>query len=122
MCGISMENKKFWREEVISNVLSNDVDEAVREEEGIIEEFPSEARPYFRLGILFYFQGKKQQAVDCFEKCIKLNPEIVGPHIHLGRLHAMNQNYELAWKYAFKAEKLGDSSLREQLERYPNIK
>ncbi len=103
-------------------MLANDVNDAVREEEGLIETFPGDARPYFRLGVLFYFQGKEKKAVDCFKKCIKLNPEIADPHIHLGRLHAMNENYDLAWKYAFEAEKLGDPSLREQLERYPNVK
>ncbi len=116
-----MEKKRFWRDEVIGGILARDVDEAVREERTLIEAYPEEARPYCRLGVLLHFQGRKDEAIGCFQKSVELDAAAAEPHIHLGRIHAMEENYESAWNHARQAEKLGDPSLREQLERYPKL-
>ena len=116
-----MEKKRFWRDEVIGEVLARDVYEAEREERTLIEAYPEEARPYCRLGVLLHFQGRKDEAIGCFQKSAELDAAAAEPHIHLGRIDAMEENYESAWKHARQAEKLGDPSLREQLERYPKL-
>ena len=116
-----MEKKTFWRDEIIGEVLARDVDEAVREERSLVEAHPEVSRPYCRLGVLRHFQGRRDEAIGCFQKSVELDAAAAEPHIHLGRIYAMEEDYELAWKHARQAEKLGDPSLREQLERYPNL-
>ncbi len=110
---------RFWRDDVIQSSLSHDVDLAVAEQQAILAEDPNNATAHFALGTLFYFQGLSEQAIQCFQKSIELNPTNAAPHLSLGRIYAVHGDYDLAWKHARAAEALGSRNLVELLEKYP---
>ncbi len=112
----------FWREEVIQPSLDSDVQAAVAQQRAILERDPRNARAHFALGTLSHFQGQTDAAIEFFLKAIELDPTDAAPHVSLGRIYVMRGVYGLAWKHAREAQGLGDRSLVEQLERYPNAK
>jgi Flp pilus assembly protein TadD len=110
----------FWRNQVIQPALDSEIDAAVREQMALLELDPSNARAYFALGTLAHFRGRTETAIGCFLKAIELAPQDPAPHVSLGRIYAIEGHDDLAWKHAREAERLGDRSLLEQLERYPH--
>ena len=110
----------FWRQEVIQPSLDRDVQSAVAEQLAILALDPCHPRAYFDLGTLRYFQGQPDTAIHCFLRAIELDPKYAAPHASLGRIYAVRDQMDLAWKHAREAERLGDRSVVEQLERYPN--
>jgi tetratricopeptide (TPR) repeat protein len=110
----------FWRKQVIQPALDSDIDSAIREQMALLEQDPFNARAYFALGTLAHFQRRTEAAIGCFLKAIELDPNDPAPHVSLGRIYAIEGHDDLAWKHAREAERLGDRSLLEQLERYPN--
>lgn len=112
----------FWRKEVIQPSLDRDVEEAAREQQAILEREPTNPRAYFALGTLCHFRGQADAAISFYLRAIELDPTYGAPHVSLGRIYGVRGLYELAWKHAREAERLGDRSLVEQLERYPNVK
>jgi tetratricopeptide (TPR) repeat protein len=112
----------FWRREVIQPALDRDLDAAVAEQRAILERDPQNAPAHFALATLRYSQGETDQAIALFLRAIELDARYAAPHLSLGRVYAVRGAYDLAWKHAREAERLGDRSLVEQLERYPNVK
>ena len=112
----------FWRREVIQPALDRDLDSALAEQRAILERDPENAPAHFALGTLSYLQGRTDEAMVLLLRAIELNPAYAAPHLSLGRIYAVRGAHELAWKHAREAERLGDRSLVEQLERYPNLK
>lgn len=108
----------FWRDQVIQSSLNHDVELAVAEQEALLKKDPNNAPAYFALGTLSHFQGEVEKAIQFFEKAIQIDGEYAAPHLSLGRLYAVKSSYELAWKHARAAEKCGDRSVVEMLERY----
>lgn len=108
----------FWRREVIQPILDQDIESSIAEQLAIIERDPRNARAHFALGTLYHFSGDRHAAVTHFEQAIGLDPAYAAPHVSLGRLLAVEGNDQEAWKHARQAERLGDRSLVEQLERY----
>ena len=111
----------FWRERVIQPFLDADVDAAIAEQCAILRRDPSNPRAYFALGTLLHFQGQTDKAMEFFLRAIELDPAYAAPHVSLGRIHIVRHDYDLAWKHAREAERLGNRSLVEQLERYPKV-
>lgn len=109
----------FWRNQVIQPALDSDVDAAVREQQAIVGRDPRNAPAHFALGTLAHFRGQVDAAVACFFRAIELDPAYAAPHVSLGRIEVVRGRYDEAWKHAREAERLGDRSLVEQLERYP---
>ncbi len=112
----------FWRKEVIQSSLDRDVEDAVHEQEAILEREPTNPRAHFALGTLSHFRGQTDAAIAFYLKAIELDPTYAAPHVTLGRIYAVRRLYDLAWKHAREAARLGDRSLVEQFERYPNVK
>ncbi len=112
----------FWRKEVIQPGLTRDTDDTIAEQLALLKIDPRNARAHFALGTLYYFKGERTLAVRCFEKAIACDPAYAAPHASLGRIYAVQGSYDLAWRHAREAARLGDRSLLEQLERYPNLK
>lgn len=109
----------FWRDKIIQPALDRDVESAIQEQRAILEREPCNARAYFSLGTLHHFHGNVEAAMGFYFKAIELDATYAAPHISMGRLYAVQGLYDSAWKHAREAERLGDRSLVEQLERYP---
>lgn len=112
----------FWRKEIIQPALDVDVDDAFAEQQAILERDPKNPHAYFALGTLNHFHGQPDTAIPLFIKAIELDPTYAAPHVSLGRIYAVKGFNDLAWKHAREAMRLGDRSLVEQLERFPNLK
>ena len=108
----------FWRREVVQPILDREIESSISEQLAIIEQDPRNARAHFALGTLYHFSGKRRAALSHFEQAIKLDPAYAAPHVSLGRILAVEGHDQEAWKHAREAERLGDRSLLEQLERY----
>lgn len=101
-------------------MLDREVEASIAEQLAILERDPRNARAYFALGTLAHFRSDSASAITYFRKAIALDPTDATPHVSLGRIHALAGDYHSAWWHAREAERLGDRSLVEQLERYPN--
>ncbi len=112
----------FWRKEVIQPGMERDTDDAIAEQLALLKSDPQNARAQFALGTLYYFKGDGALAVNCLEKAIACDLTYAAPHVSLGRIYAVQGSYDLAWRHAREAARLGDRSLLEQLQRYPDLK
>jgi Flp pilus assembly protein TadD len=112
----------FWRKQVIEPALDRDAEAAVREQQAILRRNPRDAKAHFALGELCHLRGETGPAMDFYIRAIELDATYAAPHSSLGRIYAVRGDYDLAWQHAREAERLGDRSLVEQLERYPKLK
>jgi tetratricopeptide (TPR) repeat protein len=110
----------FWRNEVIQSGLDRDVEAAISEQKAILEREPANSRAHFALGTLYHFHGQVDMAIALFQRAVEFDPSFAAPHVSLGRVYAVKGLSDLAWKHAREADRLGDRSLVEQLERYPH--
>jgi tetratricopeptide (TPR) repeat protein len=108
----------FWRREVVQPILDQDIELNIAEQRSILEQDPRNAPAHFALGTLYHFCGDRNAAVSHFEQAIDFDPTYAAPHVSLGRILAVEGNGREAWEHARTAERLGDRSLVEQLERY----
>jgi len=108
----------FWRQEVVQPALDKDVEEAIAEQQAILQQNARNAGAHFALGTLTYFKGDREAAADYFRQAIELDPNYPAPRVSLGRILALQGNHAAAWEHARAAERLGDRSLVELLERY----
>ncbi|HLI30325.1 MAG TPA: tetratricopeptide repeat protein [Terriglobia bacterium] len=111
----------FWRQDVIQPALDAGVDAEIREQETRIHSSPADPIAHFALASLAHFRGQTEKAIQHFEKAIELDPSYAAPHVSLGRIYAVRGDYDRAWEYAQEAARRGDSTLLDQLERYPNL-
>lgn len=108
----------FWRKKVIQPALDSETESALQEQQELLRKDPSNPRAYFALGTLAHLRGETTAAIEYFKKAIELDPTYAAPHASMGRIYAVQGDYELAWEQARAAERAGDSSLTQQLERY----
>jgi len=112
----------FWRKDVVQPALDHDVEAAIADQLAILHRNPDSAPAHFALGTLAHFRGDTDSAVRLFERAAVLDPAYAAPHVSLGRIYIVKGAYDEAWRHAREAERLGDRSLLEQLERYPKLK
>jgi Tfp pilus assembly protein PilF len=108
----------FWRREVVQPILDRDIELNIAEQRAILEKDPQNAPAHFALATLYQYCGNRNAAVSHFQRAIHLNPTYAAPHVSLGRILAVEGNNREAWEHGRAAERLGDRSLVEQLERY----
>lgn len=108
----------FWCREVVQPILDRDVEREIAEQRAILGRDPRNAPAHFALGTLYHFCGDRQAATYHFERAINLDAAYAAPHVSLGRIFAVEGNDQEAWAHARAAERLGDRSLLEQLQRY----
>jgi len=111
----------LWRDEVIQPALDRDLAQAIAEQQAILERDARNAGAHYALGTLCQFKGDRQAAIEYFSKAIEFDSSYAAPHVSLGRIHAVEGDYDGAWRHARAAERLGDSSLAQQLARYPAL-
>ena len=109
---------RFWRDEVVQSGLDHDVDAAIAEQQAILAKDPQNAGACFALGTLSQFQGDAEQAIRYFEQAIRIDAAHAPSHASLGRIYAVRGDYARAWEHARAAEKSGDRSVVELLDRY----
>jgi tetratricopeptide (TPR) repeat protein len=107
----------FWRREVVQPILDRDIELNIAEQRAILERDPRNAPAHFALGTLYHYCGDRRGAIAHFEQAIHLDPTYAAPHVSLGRIRAVDGDNREAWRHAREAERLGDRSLVEQLER-----
>ena len=90
----------FWRKQVVQPALDGDLRAALAEQYEILQHDPGNPQAHFALGTLHHLQGQTEAAIESFLQAIELDP---------------------AWRHAEEAARLGDRSLIEQLQRYPNV-
>lgn len=112
----------FWRSQVIQPALDADIESEVREQQAILLRDPWNAPAHFALGTLAHFRGQTALAITYFLRSIELDSTSPAAHVSLGRIYAVQGRDDKAWEHAREAERLGDRSLVEQLERYPGAK
>ena len=108
----------FWHREVVQPLLDRDIELNIAEQRAILEHDPQNAPAHFALGTLYHYCGNRAAAVSHFEQAIQFDHTYAAPHVSLGRILAIEGNDQGAWDHARAAERLGDRSLVEQLERY----
>ncbi|HEX5482365.1 MAG TPA: tetratricopeptide repeat protein, partial [Terriglobia bacterium] len=101
----------FWRKAVIQPALDSETESTVQEQQELLRKEPSNPRAYFALGTLAHLRGETIAAIEHFKKAIELDPAYAAARVSLGRIYAIQGNYELAWQQARAAERSGDSSL-----------
>jgi len=111
----------FWRKQVVQPALDGDLRAALAEQYEILQHDPGNPQAHFALGTLHHLQGQTEAAIESFLQAIELDPAYAAPHVGLGRLCAVQGRYDEAWRHAEEAARLGDRSLIEQLQRYPNV-
>lgn len=109
----------FWRKTVIQPALEAAENAASTEQQELLKQDPSNPKAHFALGSLAQLRGRPEEAIEHFSRAIEADPSYAAPHVSVGRIFAIQGNMSLAWKHAREAERLGDRSLVEQLERYP---
>jgi len=114
----------LWRDEVIQPALDSDLEQAIAEQQAILQRDARNAGAHYALGLLCQFKGDRSATVEYFRKAIELDSNYAAPHVSLGRIFAIDGDYDAAWRHAREAERLGDRSLVEQLRRYlpPGLK
>ena len=110
----------FWRKKVIEPALHSEEEAAIREQQKLLERDPANPKACYALGAMAHLRGQVNEAERYFLNAIEADPSYAAPHVSLGRIFAVQGKNDLAWKHAREAERLGDRSLVEQLERYPD--
>jgi superkiller protein 3 len=111
------DNESFIRG-LTEFALNHDVDAEIETQKRILLENPNNAKAYFNLGILYYFQGKVDDAIDLYKKAIEIDSNLSNAHKNLGEIYVAREQYDLAWKHAKAADMLGNTKLIETLRRY----
>ena len=111
------ESEFFW-ESVIDHTLSEETERQIAEQKAGAEANPLDPRPYYHLGLLYNMQGKREAAIEMFERALAMDPSFSAAHEALGQLYAVLGEYRRAWAHAQEAAALGNMSLLDQLRRY----
>jgi len=111
----------FWRHDVIQRALDHELQAEVAEQRATLEREPNSPRAHFALGTLSHLQGRTDEAIALYLRAIELDPSYAAPHVSLGRIWAIKGLYDEALKHAREAERLGERTLMEQLERYSTV-
>lgn len=68
----------FWFSAVLLLEIRGELEQALKELEGLLDEFPGDSSAVYRLGTIRYNQGRFQDAFELFQKCIELDPGLPG--------------------------------------------
>ncbi len=98
--------------------LNYDVEAEIETQKKFLQENPNNAKVYFNLGVLYYFQANVEEAIYSYKKALEIDANLSAAHKNLGEIYLVCEEYDLAWKHAKSAEMLGNTKLIEMLRRY----
>jgi len=104
---LNLGNAYFARENYI---------EAIKHYSRAVEIQPSEAIVYYNLGAAYSNSGNYRQAVIEYQQAIEINPNSGDAHYGLAVGFYQMKKYELAWRHAQTAQKLGVEISKDQLD------
>jgi tetratricopeptide (TPR) repeat protein len=111
---------KRWTRGLVDFALNRDVDAEIEQQRRILRAHPHSAKAHYDLGVLCYSQRRVADAVAEYEAAIDCDPLFAASYVRLGEICISIGNYERAGQYARKAATLGDRTLLEMFERYPD--
>jgi tetratricopeptide (TPR) repeat protein len=100
--------------------LDRDVELEIERQREALAADPRSAAAHYNLGLLLYSQGHVTEAIAEYEAAIECDPLSARSNRSLGEAYVGLGNFEQAKKFATRAAELGDRSLLEMFERYPN--
>lgn len=117
-----MKRRKTWLRRLVEFALDSDVNQAIDEQQRILQIAPGSARAHYDLAVLHYSQGRIAEAVASCDRALECDPGFAPAYRKLGEIFISAGDYEQAGRYALMAADLGDNSLVEMFERYPAVK
>ncbi len=69
---------EFWFNAVLLLEARGRIEEALVELENLLKEFPGCSSAVFRLGMIRFQQGRKDEAVGLFQRCLEIDPGLPG--------------------------------------------
>ena|SRR3989442_11958481 len=112
--------RKSWVRGLVEFALDHDVNREIESQRRAIEDDPGSAVPHFNLAVLYYSQKRIDEAIAEYEASIRCDPTLARAYRELGEVYVNIGDYERARQYAQEAAALGDKTLQEMFERYPN--
>jgi len=104
---------------LVEFALDQDVNREIDNQRRILAEHPRSAEVHFNLGVLHYSQGRAREAVLEFLEAIDCDPSYARAYRKLGEVFVALGRYDRAAWYARTAAEMGDRTLLEAFERYP---
>jgi tetratricopeptide (TPR) repeat protein len=108
----------FWREDVIQFALSHETRLHVEEQREWIRREPGNGRPYYNLAQLYRMEGRPEEALGLLLEAVRLDDGLSDAHVSLAELYAVLEDYPAAWRHARAAQRGGESSAVNLLNRY----
>jgi putative PEP-CTERM system TPR-repeat lipoprotein len=81
---------------------------------GYMKKMPESALLYYLLGSSFLYQGQDDQASQNFKRAIKLDPDLIEPHIYLAKLYQKlgeERNAEREYREVLRIQKTNDQAM-----------
>jgi len=108
----------FWRKDVIDFALSDETRRQMAEQLAWIERDRANPRPYYHLAQFCRMEDRQEEALGLLLEAVRLDPAFAAAHVSLAEIYAIRGDYPAAWSHAREAEKNGDRSAVELLERH----
>jgi tetratricopeptide (TPR) repeat protein len=112
--------QKSWLRQFVDFALDRDVEAEIEQQNSLIERSPDPAKVHLDLAVLHYSRRDVARAIAHCEAAIECNPSYARAYSKLGEIHVSAGRYDRAHDYALKAAELGDRSLLDLFERYPD--
>jgi tetratricopeptide (TPR) repeat protein len=106
---------------LVDFALNWDIAAEIGKQQDILGKQPTSAAARLNLGILFYSQGRVEDAIREILMSIECDPSQGRPYRKLGEIYVGLGDYDQAAIYARMAADRGDSKLLEAFERYPGV-
>lgn len=85
----------------------NQEDLAIREYNEAIKLDPNLGEAHYNLASIHYDRRSFNQAITLYKKALAIDPSMAEAHYNLGAAYYETKQYDLAWKEAREAERLG---------------
>src|SRR5262245_5432260 len=115
------KDNKGWVRGLVDFALNQDISVEIQAQQRALEADPMNAAARLNLGILFYSQGRIEDAIGELLMSIECDPAQGRAFRKLGEIYVGLGDYGQAASYARMAADRGDPKLLEAFERYPGI-